>query len=75
MGGSEHPPLAAKICSQSLNGQEPIRRTESDDSMLCHLAGLRSLPVAAALAGGIFLIDTLSSLQLAVARTIAVEIA
>ena len=30
-------------------------------------AGIRSLPVAAALAGGIFLIDTLSSLQFAVA--------
>jgi hypothetical protein len=35
--------------------------------MLCYLTGLRSLPVAAALAGGIFLIDTLSSLQFAVA--------
>ncbi len=35
--------------------------------MLCHLTDIRSLPVAAALAGGIFLIDTLSSLQFAVA--------
>ena len=35
--------------------------------MLRYLAGLRSLPVAAALAGGIFLIDTLTSLQFAVA--------
>ena len=35
--------------------------------MLCHLTGIRSLPVAAALAGGIFLVDTLSSLQFAVA--------
>jgi adenylate cyclase len=35
--------------------------------MLRYLAGLRSLPVAAVLAGGIFLIDTLSSLQFAVA--------
>jgi class 3 adenylate cyclase len=35
--------------------------------MLCHLTGIRSLPVAAALAGGIFLIDTLSHLQFAVA--------
>src|SRR5713226_5891002 len=35
--------------------------------MLCYLTGLHSLPVAAALAGGIFLIDTLSSLQFAVA--------
>ena len=72
MGGSEHPHLAVKskprICSLSLCRQvaEP-RRTESDDSMLCHLAGFRSLPVAVALVGGIFLIDTLSSLQFAVA--------
>jgi class 3 adenylate cyclase len=44
-----------------------LRRTEGDDSMLRYLAGLRSLPVAAVLAGGIFLIDTLSSLQFAVA--------
>src|ERR1700749_2423883 len=35
--------------------------------MLHFLTGLRSLPVAAALAGGIFLIDTLSSLHFAVA--------
>jgi hypothetical protein len=35
--------------------------------MLWYLTGLRSLPVAAALAGGIFLIDTLTSLQFAVA--------
>jgi class 3 adenylate cyclase len=35
--------------------------------MLCYLAGLRFLPVAAAFAGGIFLIDTLTSLQFAVA--------
>jgi len=35
--------------------------------MLRYLAGLRSLPAAAALAGGVFLIDTLSSLQFAVA--------
>jgi hypothetical protein len=35
--------------------------------MLSYLAGFRSLPVATALAGGIFLIDTLSSLQFAVA--------
>ena len=33
----------------------------------CHLTGIRSLAVAAALGGGIFLIDTLSSLQFAVA--------
>ena len=35
--------------------------------MLCNLAGLRFLPVAAALASCIFLIDTLTSLQFAVA--------
>jgi class 3 adenylate cyclase len=35
--------------------------------MLCYLADLRFLPVAAALASGIFLIDTLTSLQFAVA--------
>jgi len=35
--------------------------------MLYHLADLRFLPVAAALASGIFLIDTLTSLQFAVA--------
>ena len=35
--------------------------------MLCYLTGFRSLPVAAALAGGIFLVDTRSSLQFAVA--------
>jgi len=35
--------------------------------MLCYLTGFRSLPVAAVLAGGIFLIDTLSSLHFAVA--------
>jgi class 3 adenylate cyclase len=35
--------------------------------MACHLTRIRSLLVAAALAGGIFLIDTLSSLQFAVA--------
>src|SRR5260370_38748877 len=42
-------------------------RMESDDSMLCYLTGLGFLPAAAALAGGIFLIDTLTSLQFAVA--------
>jgi class 3 adenylate cyclase len=35
--------------------------------MLRYLAGLRSLPVAAAIAAGIFLIDTLTSLHFAVA--------
>src|SRR3954470_6640055 len=35
--------------------------------MLCYFTGLRSLPVAAALAACIFLIDTLTSLQFAVA--------
>ncbi len=35
--------------------------------MLVYLTSLRSLPAATALAGGIFLIDTLSSLQFAVA--------
>ena len=35
--------------------------------MLCYLTGFRSLPVAAVLAGGIFLIDTLTSLHFAVA--------
>lgn len=35
--------------------------------MLCYLTGVRSLFMAAALAGGIFLIDTLTSLQFAVA--------
>src|SRR5260370_38074309 len=42
-------------------------RMESDDSMLCYLTGLGFLPAAAALAGGVFLIDTLTSLQFAVA--------
>ena len=35
--------------------------------MLCYLTDFRSLPLAAALAGGIFLVDTRSSLQFAVA--------
>src|SRR5229473_5453553 len=35
--------------------------------MLRYLTGLRSIPVAAAFAGGVFLIDTLTSLQFAVA--------
>jgi len=40
---------------------------ESDGSMQRYLTGIRSPPVAAVIAGGIFLIDTLSSLQFAVA--------
>src|SRR3954462_291548 len=42
--------------------------------MLCYLTGLRSLPAAAALAGGIFLIDTLTSLQFAVASLYVVVV-
>jgi class 3 adenylate cyclase len=48
-------------------GSQPIRRTKSDDTMLRYFACLRSYPVAAALAIGIFLIDTLASLHFAVA--------
>jgi hypothetical protein len=47
---------------------------ESEDSMLCHLTGIHSLRAAAALAGGIFLIDTLSSLQFAVASLYVIVI-
>src|SRR4051812_10979508 len=42
--------------------------------MLCYLPGLRSLPAAAALAGGIFLVDTLTSLQFAVASLYVVVV-
>src|SRR3954447_24763605 len=42
--------------------------------MLCYLSGLRSLPAAAALAGGIFLVDTLTSLQFAVASLYVVVV-
>src|SRR3954452_18783918 len=42
--------------------------------MLCYLTGLRSLLAAAALAGGIFVIDTLTSLQFAVASLYVVVV-
>ena len=42
--------------------------------MLCYLTGLRSLLAAAALAGGIFVVDTLTSLQFAVASLYVVVV-
>src|SRR3954468_1066960 len=51
----------------SCAGCKPIRPTKSDNIMLRYLACLSSYPVAAGLAVGIFLIDTLTSLHFAVA--------